>query len=137
MIDTSIFYKKYYHKMGEDGSVNYMFDNYDAINLAKEEIYYRKHKLIDKVIKRIAKQIQKNPLQNWYLVDINEYSLKEMKYIKVFFEGQDFKIEFEEPKDNMYTYDYSAISAGVIGNTITLTCSKNPHTKFYIVWENK
>ena len=149
---TSKFFKKYENnKSCEFTGCSYSdFPNYEAEELVKEEIYYRKHKLINKIIKRIAKQIQKNPLQNWYLVDINNYSLKEMKYIKTFFEKQGFKITFEEPKNDMYVYGYPtlttigndmSIGAATIttaGTTINASITNNikvtPRTKFYIVW---
>lgn len=152
---TSKFFKKYEkNKSCEFTGCSYLdFPNYEVEELVKEEIYYRKHKLINKIVKRIAKQIQKNPLQNWYLVDINNYSLKEMKYIKTFFKNQGFKITFEKPIDEMYTYDYSrAIDSASIGkltittpefNSATIavgsTTTTNdvkmiPRTKFYIVW---
>ena len=125
----SKFYKKYKKDNSDSVFSGYpMFSKYEAIDLTEEEIYYRKHKLINKVIKRIAKQIQKKPLQNWYLIDINDYSLKEMRYIKTFFENQDFKITFTEPKDNMYE------SNNCYTISMAVSVSSNLHTKFYICW---
>jgi len=98
--------------------------------MAKE----KNKKLILKVYKKILKQIEKDPMKNWFEININDYSPKEMRVIKrCFCDWFGFGFSKTMPRDDLvevsYKYDtVVSISSSEISSTV------KPVTKFYITW---
>ena len=91
-------------------------------------------KLILKIYKNILKQIKDNPLQNWYEININNYSLKEMKIIKRYFcDWQGFGFKTSKPGDEMIQYNNISMSVSSSNTVVNVTNIE----KFYITWFNE
>lgn len=115
-------------------------DYYEVEEKSIKHLMNKKNtKLILKIYKKILKQIKKNPLQNWYEINVNNYSLKEMRIIKRYFcdwEGFGFKTSI--PKDEMIQYNNISMST----STVAISSSNNIINvtnieKFYITWFNE
>lgn len=106
------------------------FNRYKLEYYSSEIIYSQYSSIINKIFKKIKKQIKKNPLQNYYEININNYSPKEMRIIRVFFEQVGYRINFTKPVNDM---NISCISrdSTITGN---LTSDVMPRSKFYIIW---
>jgi len=110
----------------------------------------KNQKLILKVYKKILKQVEKNPMQTWFEININDYSPKEMRLIKRYFcDWCGFGFSESIPHDKMFkqkmSISYTSSITGVIDNTSYTTTStsyttkseKTPIEKFYITWFNE
>lgn len=96
-------------------------------------------KLISKIYKKILKQIDNKPIQNWFEINSNDYSLKEMKIIKRYFcdyLGFDFKIN--KPGDGMIQRNVSmSVSYSISESSSNATANVTNIEKFYITWFNE
>ena len=97
----------------------------------------KNEKLISKVYKKILRQIEKEPMKNWFEININDYSPKEMRIIKRFFcDWCGFGFSKYIPCDKMYIENVS-IGTSVIESIVSGNYnvkSNIPIEKFYITW---
>ena len=94
----------------------------------------KNEKLISKVYKRMLKQIEKDPMQNWFEININDYSLKEMKIIKRYFcDWSGFGFSKTMPRDDLIEVSYKYDTVVSISSSET-SYTEKPITKFYITW---
>ena len=61
------------------------FGCFDVEQKAIDKIKKKHKKLLIKVYKKILKQIKKNPMQNYFEINNEDYSFKEMRLIKRYF----------------------------------------------------
>lgn len=95
-------------------------------------------KLISKVYKKMLKQIEKDPMQNWFEININNYSLKEMRIIKRYFcDCRGFGFSKNIPDDKMIEKTYVCANGSVTYSTLgeaNYKTMSSPIDKFYITW---
>ena len=104
----------------------------------------KNEKLISKVYKKMLKQIEKEPMKNWFEININDYSPKEMRLIKRYFcDWCGFGFSESIPQDKMFKQKISisytsSVMEGIIDSTsYTTKLEKTPIEKFYITWFNE
>ena len=104
-------------------------------------------KLISKVYKKILKQVEKEPMKNWFEININDYSPKEMRIIKRYFcDWCGFGFSKVIPCDEMFKEKISMNYCSTVtirdpkvvdADSYYTTESKVPIEKFYITWFNE
>ena len=103
----------------------------------------KNEKLISKVYKKMLKQIEKEPMKNWFEININDYSPKEMRLIKRYFcdwcgFGFSESILLDKMFKQKMSISYTSSITNVIDNTsYTTKLEKTPIEKFYITWFNE
>lgn len=112
-----------------------LVDYYEVEEKSINHLMNKKNtKLILKVYKNILRQIKDNPLQNWYEININDYSLKEMRIIKRYFcDWQGFGFKTSKPGDEMTQYNNISMSVSSSNTVVNITNIE----KFYITWFNE
>jgi len=118
---------------------------FDIEELSMKHLMTEKNeKLFSKVYKKIIKQVEKKPMQNWFEININDYSPKEMRLIKRYFcDWCGFGFSESPPQDKMFKQKISisytsSVMEGVIDSTsYTTKLEKTPIEKFYITWFNE
>ena len=115
-------------------------DYYNLKEQAINKIKKQNKKLLKKISKKILKQVKQNPMQNYYEINIDKYSLEDMRIIKRYFcDWLGFGFSTEIPNDEFITTinyvtsveSFHTISAN--NNTVKV----KPLTKFYITWFQK
>ena len=113
------------------------FNYFDIEQKAIDKIRKKHKKLLIKVYKKILKQIDKNPIQNYLEINNEDYSFKEMKIIKRYFcDWEAFGFSKTVPKDDLVevSYGYTTNCNTSISISSTETSTIKPITKFYITW---
>lgn len=114
-------------------------DYYNLEERAINKIKKQNKKLLKKISKKILKQVKQNPMQNYYEINIDKYSLEDMRIIKRYFcDWLGFGFSTEIPNDKFINVSYvtsveSLCTAVGVNNTIKTA----PLTKFYITWFQK
>lgn len=106
---------------------------------AAEKIYRDNKKMMDKIWKRIQKQIKKKPLKRYYRISMNDYTFKEMKLIKrLFVDYLRFGFSKYPPTDENLYNSNGCYTVSVSASTITTASSpiRTPITEFYLTWFN-
>ena len=117
-----------FKKYGEDTlPVHHLPDRYDIRDLMAEEIYYRYHKIIEKIYKKIIKQVQKKPNQRWYFIDCNKYTDKQMISLRNYFKYT-FKVSNEKPDDDKAYVIYKPSSVNT--NNIVAVSTSNSYSTY-------
>jgi len=105
---------------------------------AAEKIYRDNKKMMDKIWKRIQKQVRKNPLKRYYKISMDDYTFKQMKLIKrLFVDYLRFGFSKYPPltDENLYNITNGNYTVSVSANG-TFTATKVPVTEFYLTWFN-
>jgi len=122
-----------------------LVDYYEVEEKSINHLMNKKNtKLILKIYKNILKQIKDNPLQNWYEININNYTLKEMRVIKRYFcDWQGFGFKTSKPEDEMVQRNIVSVSRSMSVSSSISDPSSNTIAnvtnieKFYITWFNE
>ena len=107
---------------------------------AAEKIYRDNKKMMDKIWKRIQKQVRKNPLKRYYKISMNDYTFKQMKLIKrLFVDYLRFGFSKYPPltDENLYiTTGGGNYTVSVSATSTNIAVTKVPVTEFYLTWFN-
>ena len=120
-------------------------------DIEKQSIDYlmskeKNKKLVLKVYKKMLKQIEKEPMKNWFEININDYSPKQMNIIKRYFcDWSGFGFSKVIPRNEMFKEKISMNYCTTVTTSQTIvnadsyysTESKVPIERFYITWFNE
>ena len=113
------------------------FGCFDVEQKAIDKIKKKHKKLLIKVYKKILKQIKKNPMQNYFEINNEDYSFKEMRLIKRYFcDWEAFGFSKTIPEDDLVevSYGYTTNCNTAVSISSTGVSTVKPVTKFYITW---
>lgn len=109
-------------------------DYYKLEESAIQKIKKKHKKILKKVSKKILKQVKKNPMQRYYEINIEKYSLDEMQVIKRYFcDWLGFGFEKTIPEDDMTVISNIGYIT-TISTNIDYPINVKPLSKFYITW---